>query len=77
MNNEILGIIATSFILIAFLQDGECTIRILDGVGAVLFVLYGFLIGSFSTVLLNSILVIIQSVKLYNYYRKVNSYENG
>lgn len=71
MNNEVLGVVATVFILLAFLQSGELRIRILDSVGAVLFIVYGILIQSFSTVLLNSILVVIQIVKLYN--RKQNS----
>lgn len=61
---EILGIIATLFIVIAFAQSGEVKIRILDAVGAVLFILYGILIHSFSTVLLNSILVAVQVYKL-------------
>lgn len=70
MGNEALGIIATLFILLAFLQDGELQIRLLDSVGALLFVIYGVLIHSFSTVLLNAILIIIQSVKLYKYYNR-------
>ena len=66
MNNiEIVGIVGTLFILIAFLQNGELSIRVFDGIGAVLFVIYGLCIRSFSTVLLNGILVIIQLVKIY------------
>ena len=72
MGNEILGIVATLFILLAFLQNGELRIRILDSIGALLFVIYGILIHSFSTVLLNTILIIIQIIKLYKYYNFVN-----
>ena len=70
MNSEVLGVCATIFILLAFLQNGELNIRILDSVGALLFILYGVLIHSFSTVLLNSILIIIQLVKMFKYYKK-------
>lgn len=61
---ELIGIIATVFIVVAFSMDGEKKIRILDLVGAVLFVIYGLLIKSFSTCLLNLILVGVQIYKL-------------
>lgn len=62
---EIIGIIATLFIVLAFIQNGEFKIRILDLIGAILFIIYGITISSFSTVLLNGILVIIQIYKMY------------
>lgn len=62
---EIIGIIATLFIVLAFIQNGEFKIRILDLIGAVLFIIYGITISSFSTILLNGILVIIQIYKMY------------
>ena len=65
MNYELIGIIATSFIVLAFTRNGEFKIRVFDLVGAVLFVVYGILIQSFSTVLLNGILIGIQIFKLY------------
>ena len=61
---EIIGIVATLFIVVAFLQTGERRIRILDGIGAILFVVYGFCIHSFSTILLNSILIGVQIYKI-------------
>lgn len=61
---EIIGVIATLFIIVAFIQTGEIRIRILDCVGALLFVIYGTLIQSFSTVLLNVILIGIQIYKI-------------
>lgn len=72
MNVELIGIIATLFIVIAFSQDGEFKIRVLDSIGAALFILYGSLIHSFSTILLNVILVIIQVVKLIKIRRDEN-----
>lgn len=61
---ELLGILGTLFIILAFAMNGETKIRILDAVGAVLFIIYGATIQSFSTILLNAILVVIQVFKL-------------
>ena len=61
---EILGIIATLFIVIAFAMNSKKLIRIFDTIGAILFIIYGILIGSLSVWLLNGILVIINIYKL-------------
>ena len=63
-SNEIIGLSATVFVLIAFLMRGERKIRIFDLIGAILFVAYGMKIGSMSTVLLNTVLVGIQIFKI-------------
>lgn len=75
MNYEIIGIIATSFIVLAFTRNGEKQIRILDLVGAMLFVVYGALIYSFSTILLNGILIGVQIFKLYRMKNDVTATE--
>lgn len=62
---EWLGIAGTLCILIAFLQKGELKIRILDLIGAVLFVIYGITIASFSTIFLNTALIIIQLIFIH------------
>lgn len=62
---EFIGILGTLFIILAFILNGEIKIRLFDLIGALLFVLYGFTINSFSTILLNFILIIIQLYKLY------------
>ena len=64
MGSELIGILGTLCIISAFSLNGEFRIRVLDTVGAVLFVIYGICISSFSTILLNSLLVIIQVYKL-------------
>lgn len=61
---EAIGVAGTLFIILAFAMNGETKIRVLDAVGALLFIIYGITIQSFSTVLLNSILVGIQAYKL-------------
>lgn len=61
---EVLGIIATLFILLAFCLNSEKQIRTVDIIGAILFVIYGILIKSLSVWLLNSILILINIYKL-------------
>lgn len=70
MNYEWIGISGTILILLAFLQNSERKIRVLDGIGAAAFVLYGILIHSLSTVILNGILIVIQVAKLVKLGRK-------
>ena len=61
---EILGIIATLFVLAAFMLNDVKQIRIVDLIGTILFVIYGILIHSLSVSLLNGILIIIHLYKL-------------
>lgn len=61
---EWLGIAGTLFIILAFTMNGERKIRVLDLIGALLFVIYGVTIRSFSTILLNVVLVVVQAYKL-------------
>jgi len=63
--NEILGIVATLFVLASFLAKGEKSIRIVNIFGAALFVAYGLLIGALSVWLLNGILIAIHIVRLF------------
>lgn len=74
---EFLGIAASLMIICAFLFKDIRVIRILDGVGAALYVLYGFLIHSFSNILLNTFLVIIQVVQLVRLYKKSTEQKNS
>lgn len=64
MKYELIGIAGTVLILIGFLSDSEKRIRIFDMAGSILFVIYGALIGAYSNILLNGILVAVHIVKL-------------
>lgn len=64
-NLEIVGIIATLFVLTSFLMSGERNIRIINIVGALIFVVYGILIGALSVWILNGALFFIHIYKLY------------
>ena len=63
---EIIGIVATLFILAAFSLNDKKLIRLVDSIGALLFVIYGILINSLSVWLLNICLIIINLYKIKN-----------
>lgn len=54
---ELIGLLATLFVLVSFLQKSEVGIRKFNIVGASLFIIYGILISSISVWLLNAILL--------------------
>lgn len=70
MNVEIIGIIASMLVMFAFAQKDAIAIRTYDLAGAVLYVLYGFMIHSLSNILLNCVLVCIQIYHLYHLLKK-------
>lgn len=61
---EILGTIASVVVLISFLMKGEKKIRIINIIGAILFVIYGISIKAFSVWFLNGMLCLIHFYKL-------------
>lgn len=65
---ELIGICGTLFVLLSFLMKKVNKIRIVNIIGAILFVIYGLLINAFSTWLLNSILIIIHIIYLIKKY---------
>jgi hypothetical protein len=61
MNNiEILGWVATGFIILSFLQKDIIKLRTLSMIGAILWTLYGFILESYSIVFLNFAIIGIQ-----------------
>ena len=61
---ELLGILATLVVLLGFTKNNIKMVRIYDAVGAIMFIIYGALIGSISVCLLNGALVIVNIIKL-------------
>ena len=61
---EWIGVSGSILIIIAFLFKDEKKIRIADALGELLFIFYGVLIESFSTVFLNAVLIAVQAVNL-------------
>jgi hypothetical protein len=64
MNYEIIGLTATLFVLLSFLMKRIELVRIINIIGAALFVVYGLGINALSTWLLNAILIVIHIVYL-------------
>lgn len=68
MNQEIIGITASVIVLISFLMKGEKRIRLINIIGALMFVIYGISIDAFSVWFLNGVLCIIHLYKLFYKY---------
>lgn len=64
MSVEIWGIVATLFVLTSFLCNEEKYIRMVNIIGALIFVGYGLALQAHSVWLLNGILVVIHVIKL-------------
>lgn len=63
---EMLGYVATFFVATSFLFKSIINLRIVNTIGAVLFVIYGVIIAAYPVALLNGFLV---CVNLYQLYR--------
>lgn len=67
---EIIGYIATFFVLISFLSKELKKLRILNSVGGTLFVIYGVLFNSWPVIITNALIVVINIYHLTNEHRK-------
>ena len=65
MNNELFGLLGSIFVLISFLINDIKKVRIINIIGALLFVIYGILINAFSTWFLNGALILIHLYYLF------------
>ena len=61
---EIVGWVATILILISFMFEGM-KLRVINTIGAVIWLYYGYEMGSSSIMFLNGTLIGIQSLKIY------------
>lgn len=69
-SNEWLGMLGTITIMIGFCSNSEKTIRVFDMIGSALFVAYGAMIGSLSTIILNASLILVHCYKFASCSRK-------
>lgn len=70
VNAELIGVIATIFLLLSFVVTGEVRIRYINIISAVAFVTYGLLIGALSLWVSSSLLIIVHIYKLVKYSRR-------
>ena len=66
---ELVGIIASVVVAIAFFVNGERHIREVNMIGSAIFVIYGLLISSISLVFLNTLSIFVNTIKLYKIYK--------
>jgi len=69
---EIIGWVATLLILISFMFEGM-KLRVINTIGAVVWLYYGYEMGSSSIVFLNGTLIGIQSIKIYQIIKRQKS----
>ncbi len=61
---EIYGYISMIIVIISMLQKNIKRLRILNTISCIMFVIYGFLIGAYPVILLNSIVIGINLFRL-------------
>jgi hypothetical protein len=57
---ELVGWVATVFIILSFIQKDIFKLRLLSLVGAFLWIIYGVLNDGYSVIFLNSVIILIQ-----------------
>ena len=67
---ELLGYIATFFVAASFLFKSIVSLRTVNCIGAILFVVYGLLKGSYPVALLNIFLVLVNVYQLWRLKKK-------
>ena len=70
LKNEWLGLLASAFILVSFLTNNQIKTRLINMVGCIIFVVYGFLLPAYSTAFMNGALFIVHIVYLTKDYLK-------
>lgn len=70
LQNEWLGIVASVFILVSFLTSNQIKIRIINSIGCIAFIIYGFMLPAYSTAFMNSAMLIVHIVYLAKHFIK-------
>lgn len=72
-NVEVLGLLATLLVVASFLFQSVVLIRVVNMLGAVLFVAYGLLIHSPSVAIVNMVVIVVQVLQLVKLGRKARN----
>lgn len=62
---ELLGYIATFFVAVSFLFKSIIHLRIVNSIGAILFVIYSVIIAAYPVALLNAFLAVVNVYQLW------------
>ena len=68
LQNEWLGLVASLFVLISFIMTNQIKIRIINMIGCVAWVIYGFILPAYSTAIMNGAVFIVHIVYLTKYF---------
>ena len=72
---EWIGYLASFFVLLSFLMRNIITLRYVNSIGCVFFIIYGFLLDSWPVIITNIAIVSVNFYYLFIKKRKVNSAE--
>lgn len=72
-NVEVLGLLATLLVVVSFLFQSVVLIRVVNMLGAMLFVAYGLLIHSPSVAIVNMVVIVVQVLQLVKLGRKARN----
>ena len=71
MQDEWLGLVASAFVLISFLTSNQIKTRLINMVGCIAWVVYGFLLPAYSTAIMNGAVFIVHVVFLTKHFIKL------
>ena len=74
---ELIGMVASITVAISFFMNGEHRIREVNMIGSAIFTVYGLMLGSISLMFLNTLSIIVNTIKLYKIYKGENPNENN
>ena len=77
MQDEWLGLVASIFVLISFIMSNQIKIRIINMVGCVAWVIYGFLRPSYSSAIMNGAVFIVHIIYLTKYFLNKRKEKNA
>lgn len=66
---EAFGLIATLFVFISFLPKNIIFIRVMNLIGSIFFVFYGFGVGAFWTGFMNACLIVVHAYHLIKIWK--------
>ena len=70
LQNEWLGIIASTIVLASFLTTNQIKTRIINSVGCVVFIIYGLMLPAYSTAFMNIAMLVVHIVFLTKHFNK-------
>ena len=77
MKNEWLGLVASALVLVSFLMTNQIKTRLINMVGCIAFVVYGLLLPSYSTAIMNFGVFVVHIVFITKHFVKLRKEKNA